>query len=236
MTDIPAVDVRDVRRTHVHAGVEVHSLDGVDLAVARGEVVAVVGPSGSGKTTLLHLAGGLDAADGGVVRVAGTDWRSLRGNARAAFRRRTCGFVVQGAGLLPQATAAENVEVPLLLEGVEEQQRQSHVADALEAVGLAAEAPKLPDQLSGGQQQRVAIARALVMDPAVILADEPTGSLDSATAGPIVELLLSAARRRGAAVILVTHDPTVAARADRVVRLRAGRIETDDDPADDRAP
>jgi ABC-type lipoprotein export system ATPase subunit len=200
-----------------------HVLNDVSVSVHAGEVVAVVGPSGSGKTTLLHLIGGLDRPDAGQVMVNGVEWGSLRAGARARFRRRTCGFVVQGAGLLPQATAAENVEVPLLLDNVAAEARQRRVADALDAVDLASHAAKLPDQLSGGQRQRVAIARALIGDPVLLLADEPTGSLDSASALNVVELLLDAARTRGAAVLLVTHDPAVAARSDRTVQLSSGQ-------------
>ncbi|MDT5256375.1 MAG: putative transport system ATP-binding protein [Mycobacterium sp.] len=197
----------------------------MSLAAARGEVVAVTGPSGSGKSTLLFLLGGLDTPDEGQVRVAGVDWATVRGRARARFRRRTCGFIVQGLALLPQATAAENVEVPLLLDGIEPTARGRRVAAALERVGLAQDSLKLTDQLSGGQQQRVAIARALVAEPAVVLADESTGSLDSVTAQDIVALLVAAARERDAAVVMVTHDPTVAAHADRVVAMHSGRVQ-----------
>jgi len=207
--------------------VAVRALDSVSLRVARGEVVAVVGPSGSGKSTLLFLLAGLDRPDAGTISVAGTDWQALGGAARARFRRRTCGFVAQGMALLPQATAAENVEVPLVLDGVAPAERTERVAAAIERVGLEAEARKLPDQLSGGQQQRVAIARALVTGPAVVLADEPTGNLDSATGQAIVRLLLDAAAERGAAVVLVTHDPAISAHADRVVALHSGRIDGD---------
>ena len=181
--------------------------------------------SGSGKSTLLYLLGGLDTPDEGRVRVTGVDWATLRGRSRARFRRRTCGFIVQGLALLPQATAAENVEVPLLLDGIEPTARGRRVAGALERVGLARDSVKLTDQLSGGQQQRVAIARALVAEPAVVLADEPTGSLDSVTAQDIVALLVAAARERDTAVVMVTHDPTVAAHADRVVAMHSGRVQ-----------
>jgi len=212
-------------RTYRGGGHEVRGVDSVSLAAARGEVVAVTGPSGSGKSTLLFLLGGLDTPDEGQVRLTGVDWATLRGRARARFRRRTCGFIVQGLALLPQATAAENVEVPLLLDGIEPTARDRRVAEALERVGLAQHSVKLTDQLSGGQQQRVAIARALVAEPAVVLADEPTGSLDSVTAQDIVRLLVAAARERDAAVVMVTHDPTVAAHADRVVAMHSGRIQ-----------
>src|ERR1700738_1229500 len=157
-----AIEALTLTRTYRGGGHEVRGVDSVSLAAARGEVVAVTGPSGSGKSTLLFLLGGLDTPDEGQVRVAGVDWATLRGRARARFRRRTCGFVVQGLALLPQATAAENVEVPLLLDGIEPDARADRVAEALAWVELEEQAVKLPDQLSGGQQQRVAIARALV--------------------------------------------------------------------------
>jgi len=223
--EAPAIEALTLTRTYRGGGHEVRGVDSVSLAAARGEVVAVTGPSGSGKSTLLFLLGGLDTPDEGHVRVAGVDWAMLRGRARARFRRRTCGFIVQGLALLPQATAAENVEVPLLLDGIEPAARDRRVAGALERVGLAQHSVKLTDQLSGGQQQRVAIARALVAEPAVVLADEPTGSLDSVTAQDIVRLLVAAARERDAAVVMVTHDPTVAAHADRVVAMHSGRIQ-----------
>jgi putative ABC transport system ATP-binding protein len=217
---IAAVDLTRVYRT----GGGVHRLD---LTVASGEVLAVVGPSGSGKSTLLYLLGGLDDPDSGQVLVNGVDWRSLRGNARARFRRGACSFVTQGLSLLWQATAAENVEIPLVLAGVAPAERRRRVTQSLERVGLHDEAPKLPDQLSGGQQQRVAIARALVSRPAVILADEPTGSLDSANADTITELLIETAAELSAAVVLVTHNPAVAQRAHRTVTLHSGRIQTE---------
>jgi ABC-type lipoprotein export system ATPase subunit len=223
-TDGVAIDAGGVTRVHRDGRRELRSLDDVSLTVRRGEVIAVVGPSGSGKTTLLHLLGGLDRPDAGHVRVAGVDWQTLHGDDRARFRRTTCGFVVQGFALLPQATAAENVEVPVLLDGCEPAQRTAKVTALLDRVGLTPEAAKLPDQLSGGQQQRVAIARALVNDPEIVLADEPTGSLDTHTAATVVALLLDAARERGATVVLTTHDPLVAARTDRVVELHSGRV------------
>ncbi|HEY2175946.1 MAG TPA: ABC transporter ATP-binding protein [Mycobacteriales bacterium] len=223
--EAPAIEARGVTRSYRGGGHEVRGVDSVSLAAARGEVVAVTGPSGSGKSTLLYLLGGLDTPDEGQVRVTGVDWATLRGRARARFRRRTCGFIVQGLALLPQATAAENVEVPLLLDGIEPAARDRRVAGALGRVGLAPHSMKLTDQLSGGQQQRVTIARALVAEPAVVLADEPTGSLDSLTAQDIVRLLIAAARERDAAVVMVTHDPTVAAHADRVVAMHSGRVQ-----------
>ena len=226
-----AVEAIGLFRTFKVGGVRVHGLDDVSLTVAPGEVVAVMGPSGSGKSTLLQVLGGLDDPDQGQARIAGVDWRSLRGRARAQFRRRNCGFITQSLALIEPATAAENIEVPLLLDRVPPADRQRRVAEALDSVGLADSRAKLPDQLSGGQQQRVAIARALVTEPAVLLADEPTGSLDSATAAAVTELLVAAAGERGTAVVLVTHDPATAAHASRVVRMHSGRLEVSDGSA-----
>jgi putative ABC transport system ATP-binding protein len=224
----PAAEALGLARAYTAGDHAVAALDDVSLTIAPGEVVAVMGPSGSGKSTLVYLLAGLDEPDRGTARVAGVDWRSLKGSARARFRRRTCGFVGQGMTLLPQGTAAENVAVPLLLDGVEPGEQDRRVAGALERVGLAGHAAKLPDQLSGGEQQRVAIARALVAEPALILADEPTGSLDSETGEAVTRLLTGAAQERGCAVLLVTHDAAVAAHADTLVTLRSGRIHTHD--------
>jgi putative ABC transport system ATP-binding protein len=209
-------------------------LHDVSLTVAPGEVLAVTGPSGSGKSTLLHLLGGLDDPDSGRVLVTGVDWRSLRGDGRARFRRRACGLLTQGLSLLPQATAAENVEIPLVLAGMAGAERQRRVSAALERVGVLAEAAKLPDQLSGGQQQRVGIARALVTRPALVLADEPTGSLDSATAAVIVALLVETAAELRAAIVLVTHNPAMAQRAHRRICLRSGRLTDEPIPGGTR--
>jgi putative ABC transport system ATP-binding protein len=203
------------------------ALDDVSLTVAPGEVVALMGPSGSGKSTLLFLLAGLDRPDAGTVRVAGVDWARLSGRQRAEFRRRACGFIAQGLSLLPQATAAENVEVPLLLDGADPADRADRVAAALDHVGLTGHAAKLPDQLSGGEQQRVAIARALVGRAPLVLADEPTGSLDSETGQAVTRVLVGAARDRGCAVVLATHDPAVARHAGRVVTLHSGQIDAD---------
>jgi ABC-type lipoprotein export system ATPase subunit len=222
--EVSAVEAVELTRVHGSGDLAVRALDGVSLTVARGEVVAVVGPSGSGKSTLLFLLGGLERPDRGRVVVDGTDWQTLNRQGRARLRRSTCGFVVQGMALLPQATAAENVEVPLLLDGVEPDARADRVAEALAWVELEEQALKLPDQLSGGQQQRVAIARALVTAPALVLADEPTGNLDSVTGQAVTRLLVAAAAERGAGVVVVTHDPAVAAQADRVVNLHSGRV------------
>jgi putative ABC transport system ATP-binding protein len=222
-----AVEADEVTRVYPAAGGSVRGVSSASLTVDQGEVVAVMGPSGSGKSTLLFLLAGLDRPDEGSVRVSGVDWTTLDDDARARFRRHNCGFIVQGSSLLPQATAAENIEVPLLLDAVDLEERQTRVAEALERVGLSGHAAKLPDQLSGGQQQRVAIARALVGKPAVVLADEPTANLDSETAQEVTELLVSVAPEFGAAVVLVTHDPAVARHAHRTVRLHSGQLDSD---------
>ena len=220
----PALEAIGLNRSYGRGGQMFSALKNVSLSVAPGEVVGIMGPSGSGKSTLLYALAGLDQPDSGVIRLAGTDWTSLAGTDRARFRRRNCGFIAQGMTLLPQATAAENVDVPLLLDGMALADRARRVAQALDRVGLTKLADALTDELSGGEQQRVAIARTLVLDPRVVLADEPTGSLDAATAQIIARLLVSAATERGAAVVLVTHDPAIARHADRIITLNSGAL------------
>ena len=229
MPEEPSVQAIGLTRSYRAGRVRVSALADVSLTVAPGEIVAVMGPSGSGKSTLLQILGGLDDPDDGQVLITGVEWRSLRVRARARFRRRTCGYITQSMSLLPPATAAENVEVPLLLDRVPSAERRRRTDEVLESVGLADSRAKLPDQLSGGQQQRVAIARALVTSPAVLLADEPTGSLDSSTAALVTDLLVAAAREQGTTVVLVTHDPAIAAHASRLVTLHSGHLERTDD-------
>ena len=221
-TSVAALELRDVWKRYRQGGEEQVALAGVSLQVGLGEVVAVVGPSGSGKSTLLHVAGGLDEPDEGTVVVGGTDLRGLGAGARARLRRRSVGFVFQFFQLIPSLTAAENVELPLLFEG--DRHAAATARAVLASVGLAAKATRRPAELSGGEMQRVAVARALVADPPLVLADEPTGNLDSATGTQVLDLLVSQVRDRGAAMVLVTHDPKAAARADRVVAVRDGRI------------
>jgi putative ABC transport system ATP-binding protein len=216
---------RLVRIHRVDAGQTITALDGVTLEVAPGSAVAVWGPSGSGKSTLLHLIGALDRPDGGTLHVGGQDLRALSRRELAAYRR-TVGFVFQRFNLLPALTALDNVMAPVLPYRVAFDKR-ARARELLAAVELAGRESALPSRLSGGQQQRVAIARALINQPAVLLADEPTGNLDSATGAEIVELLLGLRAERGTTVLVATHDSQVAARCDRVVALRDGRVTRD---------
>lgn len=210
-------------RRHGKGESAVTALDGINLAVAAGEFVAVMGPSGSGKSTLLHLAGGLDTPTGGTVEVAGVDIGHLSGSRRAALRRQHIGYVFQDFNLLPTLTAGENVSLPRELDGVRRRQARRDAAAALREVDLTEMIDRFPDQLSGGQQQRVAIARALVGDRRLVLADEPTGALDSAT-GEMVLAILRARADAGAGIVLVTHEARHAAWADRVIFLRDGKM------------
>jgi putative ABC transport system ATP-binding protein len=210
--------------------VAVHALRGASLTVAPGEMVAIMGPSGSGKTTLLNLLGCVDLPSGGRYWLDGRDVSSLNDNALSRIRNERIGFVFQTFNLLPRLTALENVRLPLLY--AQDRLPQDAPTRALERVGLADRAHHRPNQLSGGQQQRVAIARALVMDPAVILADEPTGNLDSRSGEEII-LLFQELNREGATMLIVTHDLQVARHATRIVQMRDGRI-TSDEPVTDR--
>ncbi|HEX8004724.1 MAG TPA: ABC transporter ATP-binding protein [Mycobacteriales bacterium] len=217
------VELRGVTRVHGSGAAEVVALREVSLGVAAGELVAVMGPSGSGKSTLLHLAGGLDAPTGGQVFVEGTDLGTLSQSALAALRRRAVGYVFQDFNLVPALTAVENVALPRELDGAPWRAARADAERALEEVGIGELADRFPDDMSGGQQQRVAIARALVGERRLVLADEPTGALDSET-GESVLRLLRARCDAGAAGVLVTHEARHAAWADRVVFLRDGLV------------
>jgi putative ABC transport system ATP-binding protein len=219
----PVLLLSSVTREHVQGDVVVHALRGVDLAVHPGELVAVMGPSGSGKSTLLHIAGGLDTPTAGNVLVEGTDLATLSAGASAAVRRRSVGYVFQDLNLLPSLSAVENVALPRELDGVRGRQARREALVALDEVGLAGLGDRFPDEMSGGQQQRVAIARALVGPRRLLLADEPTGALDSGT-GEEVLRVLRARCEAGAAGVLVTHEARHAAWADRVVFLRDGVV------------
>jgi putative ABC transport system ATP-binding protein len=217
------LELRDVHRTHGNGAAAVHALRGVTLGVRPGELMAVMGPSGSGKSTLLNLAGGLDRPTQGGVYVEGKLLGELSKRQLAALRRRSVGYVFQDLNLLPSLTAAENVALPLELDGLGVRKARRLAVAALEEVGLADLGPRFPDDMSGGQQQRVAIARALVGDRRLVLADEPTGALDSQT-GEAVLRLLRARVDAGAAGVLVTHEARHAGWADRVVFLRDGVV------------
>ncbi len=221
----PVVVLEQVTKRYQQARVEVHALRGVDLAVEPGEMLAITGPSGSGKSTLLHVVGALDLPTSGTIRVLGQDLRAMSDDALARFRRRHLGFVFQFFNLLPTLSATENAALPLLLDGVPRHDALARGRALLEKVGLGDRVDHRPDELSGGQQQRVALARALASEPRLLLADEPTGNLDSEAGAKVLDLLAEARRERGLTIVLVTHDPGVAARADRVVRLHDGLVE-----------
>jgi len=203
----------------------VDALRGVDLEIARGEFVALVGPSGSGKSTVLNLIGGLDRPSEGEIWIDGAELSASDEKALTRHRRRHVGFVFQSFNLLPRLTAEENVALPLIFGGVAENERRARARELLERVGLAERLTHRPTQLSGGEQQRVAIARALVGQPALLLADEPTGNLDTTTGVEIMRLLKELNQEHGLTLLVVTHDPEVAAFADRVVRLRDGQVD-----------
>ena len=214
----------DVVRTYELGGVSVPALRGVSLTIAPGDYVAIVGPSGSGKSTLMHLLGGLDRPTGGRLVIGGRDVSTLDPGEMAALRNETIGFVFQAFHLLARTSAVDNVGLPLVYRGLGAKARRERAAAMLERVGLAHRINHRPNQLSGGEQQRVAIARALVTDPTVLLADEPTGNLDTATGESVLGLLEELNTVSGVAVVLVTHDREVAARAHREIRMRDGVI------------
>ena len=219
---VQASGVRKVYRS----GAEVEALRTVDLDVARGEIVAIVGPSGSGKTTLLNCLSGLEHIDEGEILVDGTNLEKMSDNDRTSYRAKNMGFVFQAFNLLPVLTAAENVEIPLLLVGRSAKESRAQALETLELVGLGHRAGHTPDRMSGGEQQRVAVARALVHSPAVVWADEPTGNLDSESTQSVMDLFLKL-NTEGQTIVMVTHNPALAAMTKRTVRMRDGRIEDD---------
>ena len=219
----PAIALAGVNLSLGQGAARVHILKDIDLHIGTGEAVGLVGPSGSGKSTLLMVMAGLERTDTGTVTVAGATLNKLDEDALARFRGRNVGIVFQSFHLIPTMTALENVAVPLELAGNPDAARRA--AQELAAVGLGDRLHHYPAQLSGGEQQRVALARALAADPAIIVADEPTGNLDESTGGEIIELLFRGHRERGTTLVLVTHDSELAARCDRVLRMHSGRIE-----------
>jgi putative ABC transport system ATP-binding protein len=220
------IELRSVRKLYRLGGEPVRALDDVSLQIAAGEFVAIMGPSGSGKSTLMNIIGCLDVPSSGSYRLAGREVSNLSRAEQASVRNQVLGFVFQGFNLLARSSARENVELPLLYAGVSARERRARAQRALASVGLGARMDHLPSQLSGGQQQRVAIARALVGRPRIILADEPTGSLDTSTSLEIMGLLQELARA-GMTIVLVTHEPDIAAYASRVLVIRDGRVVSD---------
>ncbi len=220
----------DVVKSYGSGTTEVRALRGVTLSVAPGEFVAVMGPSGCGKSTLLHLSGALETPSAGTIRVNGRELAGLDAAGRSELRRRDVGFVFQRLNLIPALTAVENVMLPLELAGEPARSARPRAIDALEAMGLDEQLDRYPDDFSGGQQQRIAIARAIVGERRLLLADEPTGSLDTASGDEVIELIADLPARHGTAVVLVTHEPRFASWADRVIFLRDGRI-VDETPA-----
>jgi lipoprotein-releasing system ATP-binding protein len=222
--EAPVIEAQGLVKRFHDGNRELTVLDGVDLAVQAGEMVAVVGASGSGKSSLLHVLGVLDRADAGTVRIAGQRIEGLSEGARSDLRNRALGFVYQFHHLLPEFSALDNVAMPLIVRRESRKRAREQARDWLEAVGLSERANHHPGQLSGGERQRVALARALVTGPALLLADEPTGNLDRDTARSMFDLLQSLTRERGTAMLVVTHDSELAARASRVLHMQAGRL------------
>ena len=225
--DDALIELLGVTKTYGQGASAFEALSGIDLRVEEGEFVAVMGPSGSGKSTVMNLLGCLDTPSSGIYKFQGVQVERLSRDQRALLRRHFLGFVFQGFNLLARTTALENVELPLLYRNRPASERREAAGQALDSVGLAGWETHTPAELSGGQQQRVAIARALVTQPLVLLADEPTGNLDSQRGREIMELLRSLNRDRGITVLIVTHDPDIAAYANRIVRFVDGQIESD---------
>ena len=227
------IETRDLWKTYVMGSEEIHALRGVNIIIERGEYVAIMGPSGSGKSTLMNLIGCLDTPSQGSYLLNGKQVSEMNDNELARIRNEEIGFVFQTFNLLPRATALHNVELPLVYAGVSAKDRQTRAMQALEKVELAQRMTHRPNELSGGQRQRVAIARALVNEPAVILADEPTGELDSVTSARLMDTFRELNGDRGVTIIIVTHDPGVAGTTDRVVRLSDGRVAADERRSND---
>ncbi|MGV9302276.1 ABC transporter ATP-binding protein [Nonomuraea sp. NPDC003727] len=223
----PALEAVDLTRSYQLEGVSVDALRGVSLRIDQGEFVAIVGPSGSGKSTLMHLLGCLDRPTSGALRVNGTEMSTLSDTALAELRNSTIGFVFQSFHLLGRTSAVDNVALPLVYRGVGKAERRTRARRALEAVGLGHRLDHRPSQMSGGEQQRVAIARALVGEPSVLLADEPTGNLDTRNGDEVMAILDRLNADSGVAIVLVTHEPDIAAHARRQIHVRDGRVELD---------
>jgi len=224
----PLIELKGVTKVYGAGQAAMRALRGIDLCIHQGEFVAVMGPSGSGKSTCMNVLGCLDTPSAGIYRFEGVNVATLSRNQRALLRRNYLGFVFQGYNLLNRTSALENVELPLIYRGTPAARRHARALEVLEAVGLKGWETHTPGELSGGQQQRVAIARAIVTEPAVLLADEPTGNLDSTRSGEIMQLLTSFNRKQGITIVMVTHEPAMAAYAKRIVRFLDGVVETDE--------
>src|SRR5215203_2260423 len=229
--DTAMVEARGVEKVYSAGGTGVHALRGVNLKIARGEMVAVMGPSGCGKTTLLNCLSGLDEFDGGEVLVGGESISGMSDRKRTRFRAQKMGFIFQTYNLIPVLSGVENVELPLLVAGARPKEARGRALSALEMVGLADQANKRPNEMSGGQQQRVTVARSLVNELSIVWADEPTGALDSETSAEIMDLLVKLNQEKGQTFVLVTHDISVARRASRLVTMRDGKIQSDEPAA-----
>jgi ABC-type lipoprotein export system ATPase subunit len=224
LVDQPIIVARDVHKTYKTGTIEVHALRGLDLQVQAGEMVAVMGPSGCGKTTLLNCLSGLDEFDQGEILIEGTVLRTMSDRARTTYRARRMGFVFQFYNLLPVLSAAENVELPLLVSGVRPKEARKRALEVMEQVGLGPWASHRPAELSGGQRQRVTIARALANSPAIVWADEPTGDLDSETADEVLSLMRRLNQEQRQTFVIVTHDRRIGELCDRIVRMRDGCV------------
>jgi lipoprotein-releasing system ATP-binding protein len=223
----PLVNILNVKKTFHHLGRPLEVLRGIDLQIREGELLAIVGPSGAGKSTLLHCIGTLDLPTAGQILIGGQDITRLSGHRLAALRNRNIGFVFQFHHLLPEFSALENVQMPGMIKGQSRRESEPRAQALLKEVGLAERATHRPGELSGGEQQRVALARALFLEPPILLADEPTGNLDSSTSESIHELFFGINQHRGTTIVVVTHNTVFAERMPRIVRMRDGRVESD---------
>ena len=228
------IELKQVYKIYHMGDTDVHALDGVDISIEKGEFVAIVGQSGSGKSTAMNIIGCLDVPTSGTYFLGGVDVSTMEDDQQAEIRNKMLGFIFQQYNLIPKLNVLENVELPLLYAGVPEKERRQRALKALERVGLEDKCKNLPSQLSGGQQQRVSIARALAGDPSVILADEPTGALDSRTGREVLNFLKQL-NREGNTVVLITHDNSIAVKADRIIRLQDGKVIYDGDAHDPKA-